>query len=434
MTMMMKKIMQDIVVKKTGAQAPTRTPSKMPEASKLPPVPEKERIIMPPKDSYVPPEWMQKKKSGSSKKWLKGVFILAIIAIIFGGAAKIVSVLSVATIKIVPKQKVLEINTDLTATDQKDGENIYFETADPPQQEGEKIITVSTTKELNQKATGVVAIFNNNSKSQFLVKETRLESPAGKIYKTEKAVTIPANGSIDVNVFADAPGQEYNTTLTDFKLPGFKGNPKYETVIGRSKTEISGGFVGATKVLSAEELNKAKDELKKELSGYLINSIEQSKPADLIAYPGAFKIDFTEDVSNPKEGALGDTFTIKGVATAKVYLLGREELKNKLEKTYESKLTPPNPQGFSVADMDKLDITIGSAGISTSTLPFNIRGEATFVWEIDQNEILAKLTKTSSGAYQEVFKEYPGISTADIIFSPSWWKFIPKDDSRVKFE
>lgn len=61
----------------------------------------------------------------------------------------------------------------------------------------------------NVLARGTVKIFNKYSKSQTLVRTTRLLTPDNKLYRIDSQVVIPAGGEVTVNVYADKTGNEF---------------------------------------------------------------------------------------------------------------------------------------------------------------------------------------------------------------------------------
>lgn len=398
----------------------------------------KQRKEMQEKEGYLPPEWSEELSGGSkSKKIFKWLLILGTIGFVFFAVVKIVSVFSTVNIKLTPKQQALEVKTDLVASAQEKVGSLHLETAMPDVSECEKIASIPGTsqEELQQRATGVVVIFNNNSKAQSLVTETRLESSEGKIYKTDKKLSIPAKGSIEVNVFADQPSKEYNVDLTDFKIPGFKGSAKYETVFGRSKTAITGGYIGQAATLSDADFNKAQGELRIEISKCLKDSIEKDTPANLLLYTDGIKIEFASSTTNPKVGDLGKPFEIKESAiTAKAYLLNKEELTQKITETYKDQLLPQSAQGFDIAGLNKLKFAFKNFSEDGEAIGFTLTGNATFVWNVDQDSLINELRNTSSANFKGLLNKHPEIESAEITFSPSWWKIMPKDDSRIKYE
>jgi len=101
-------------------------------------------------------------------------------------------------------------------------------------------------KWLASRAYGTMTIFNDTDIPQRFIRNTRFESPNGKIFRIPQSVTIPAKtgnvpGSITSTVFADTTGPEYNIPPTNFTVPGFKGTDRYNLFYGRSYQPMSGG-------------------------------------------------------------------------------------------------------------------------------------------------------------------------------------------------
>ncbi|MEI6553332.1 MAG: hypothetical protein WCO09_02090, partial [bacterium] len=124
-------------------------------------------------------------------------------------------------------------------------------------------VPATGTITLNKKSTGAVVIFNNTSASQKLTKGTRLQSSNGLVYLLDKAVTVPAKktvakkvtmGSVTTTFTAETSGEKYNSGPKDFTFPGFKGTAKFDTIYGRSKGSIAGGYAGDVPNISQKDL------------------------------------------------------------------------------------------------------------------------------------------------------------------------------------
>jgi hypothetical protein len=72
----------------------------------------------------------------------------------------------------------------------------------------------------NAVARGTVKILNTYSRAQSLVRTTRLLTADNKLFRIDKAVNIPAGGSVEVPVYADKPGAEFAIGPTKFTIPG----------------------------------------------------------------------------------------------------------------------------------------------------------------------------------------------------------------------
>ena len=135
-------------------------------------------------------------------------------------------------------------------------------------------ITSQTLADVQEKATGVVTMVNEESTAQKFRAATRLESSTGKIYFMEnKEVLVPAKvgdkpGTLDVTITAEKAGPEYNIEKTDFVVPGWKetGNPKFTTQYAHSKTAIAGGFIGKKPTIDPVEKDRVITVLKQGLS------------------------------------------------------------------------------------------------------------------------------------------------------------------------
>ena len=62
----------------------------------------------------------------------------------------------------------------------------------------------------------------------------------------------------------------------------------------------------------------------------------------------------------------------------------------------------------------------------------NLKGKADFVWIIDTVKLLRDVASYKGKDYNSVFQNYPAIEKANIARSPSWWKSVPKDPSKIK--
>lgn len=72
----------------------------------------------------------------------------------------------------------------------------------------------------NAIARGKVKITNTYTRAQPLVRTTRLLTADGKLYRINQGVTVPAGGSVEVEIYADKPGPAFAIGPTKFTIPG----------------------------------------------------------------------------------------------------------------------------------------------------------------------------------------------------------------------
>lgn len=195
-------------------------------------------------------------------------------------------------------------------------------------------VSASGTEQVSKKASGEIIILNSYSPSPVrLIANTRFLAPNGNIYRITDAVSVPGMhkenstttpGTLTVRVYADQAGPNYNLKLTDFTIPGFKGEPQFEKVIARSKTEITGGEEGLVPVLSKDEADRARERLKKTITERLTRKKTSELPQGFVVIPSASEIVWSEKVGTvgtDKKATLEVTGELKGKLVQETDLL-----------------------------------------------------------------------------------------------------------------
>ena len=198
---------------------------------------------------------------------------------ILGTSTVVVSVILImnyfagATITVIPKKLTVPMEQKISTLKQPLNGELPFaimkitleETREVPAT-GEKTVT--------SKASGKIYVYNTQSTAQRLIKNTRFQNPTGKIYRINDSIIVPkattkngaiVPGSIEVTVYADEAGPDFNSDPTDFTVPGLKGSAIYEKVYARSKGPLSGGESGTIKSVSDLDLKQASEDLRVQL-------------------------------------------------------------------------------------------------------------------------------------------------------------------------
>jgi len=415
---MPKRIIQDIIVKKR--ERPEVTPRK-PEPRTPRPVP-----VRKPTEAKIPKP--KKKKSG---KTLFGIFAVVLAIIV---CTKIVSNFSGAIIKVIPHKENLEIDALLKGglPAQAETAAVYdtaYETMEISVTK-EKTVEAEGTEEVSSRASGQIIIFNTfSSQSQVLIATTRLESSDGKIYRIREKITVPGNGSTEVTAYADEPGEEYNMESGEFKIPGFEGTPRYEKFYAKTKTPIKGGFQGVLPIISEEQQTEIREELELAIKKELLEKTRMQAPADFVFYENALRISFVGDEDANKAVREGDNleFTMRETGNLLAFLIPRSKLTDALVK---KSLGDDFVGKVKIGNMEKLEFSVISYDGETKQLVFKIKGTAEFIWVIEEDELKNALIAQPKEP-EKVFKSFPAIDQASVVFKPFWWKFFPDKTSRI---
>jgi hypothetical protein len=108
-------------------------------------------------------------------------------------------------------------------------------------------------------ARGMITIVNDSNTAQPLVATTRFLSPDEILFRLEDGVTVPANGEVEAEVYADVEGKTGDVGPTDFTIPGLNATRQTQ-VYGKTNESMTGGLrtVG---VLSDADIKRAEDQL-----------------------------------------------------------------------------------------------------------------------------------------------------------------------------
>lgn len=342
-----------------------------------------------------------------------------------------------AEILVYPKTQKVALNENLSASKTPGENGLLFDLVVISGEES-KILAATEEKEISQKATGTVVIFNGYSfQSQRLDTDTRLSGSNGKLYKTKKQIIVPGMktggtpGSVEVEIYAAEAGAEYNSGPLDFQIVGFKGSPKYDKFKVRSKTgtEITGGFSGTTLVAGDATKQAAIAELKDALRAELLKKATDQLPEGFILWKEAAtfipdKIDFPLGEKELK-------MTIHG--TLYGLLLDKQQLAKKIA---EKKVEKYDESDIYISDIHNLIFTLSNpGGISfenMETISFNLSGSAQVVWKPDTEEFTATILGRSKKDFASILSQYENIDRAELSLSPVWKRSIPENSKKVK--
>lgn len=291
----------------------------------------------------------------------------------------------------------------------------------------------SGTKFLRDKSQGTIEIFNAFSSSpQTLVTGTRFQDPSGKIFRLEKGVIITGAGveegkiiptSVKAKVAADAPGESYNIEPSEFRIPGFRGTPKYQGFYAKSAEKFGGGFEGQARVVTADDLKRASEDTTKVLSEELRLDLEKRIPADpdLLAPPGGREIAVLE-LAGPRAGDRFDRFTITASGRGRLTAVRNSHIAQVLGALL---ITPAADDSVKFPnDQNKLSIAAGKSSAAPGELRLVLSGELDYWREINIGN-LAETLRTSTPKKSEAYlRGREEIKSFELKRFPRWLWFI----------
>jgi hypothetical protein len=360
-------------------------------------------------------------------------FIGVLLLLVVGGSL-LTFVFNHATVTIVPKHTdIADYRQAITfAREGADTADTVLFTVATTSIAKSKTLTPSETKKVEAKATGSIVIYNNYSADPVrLIKNTRFESAAGKIYRINQSVTVPGKtattpGSIQVTVYADSVGADYNSAPSDFTIPGFKGTPQFTTVYGRSNGSLTGGASGNASLVSLSDINAAKDELALELAQEVKDKIAAEKMNGYIGLYSAVDISYED---NENDLLAGNTSTYQVTATGYLMFAKADELAAVIAKNVRDYKGEPVRLDYT----DKLTYTRKDVDrvATTQTLEILTEGAPRVVFLTDESALKDLVVGKKRSDFTALMKSIDSIEGAEIGFSPLWLSSFPDDTSKI---
>lgn len=347
-----------------------------------------------------------------------------------------------ATVQLTLKHFTATLDDDFTAVRNTAAnastKDLLFEIMTVDTDSASATVPATGSKQVSQNASGKVVLYNKTTSAQRLIATTRLETPEGKIYRIREAVNIPAAkksgtetvpGSLEVTVVADKPGADFNIGLTDFTLPGLKGDPRFEQIYARSKTAMTGGVVGQVAVVDAATEAAARQQLRQTLTNKLVAAAKEHLPARAWLSERATVVEFDTPVApvlstngDKKEATITESGHLWGIVFNRVDL-AREVAKKKVSEPVSGDLTITNLDDIALALKDETTITSDAAQVS-----FHLSGNANLLPQLNVPALQEELAGASKNQIEVILQRFPLINSANIVLRPPWLRQLPEKD------
>jgi len=371
----------------------------------------------------------------------KGVWIASVIALLVLVFA-LLSLFNSSTLSYVPKSAPLLFNADMYTAEKTGDGKLFYNIIKLSKDKGLDV-AASGEKQVSRKASGTIVVYNNAStETQRLVENTRFETTEGLVYRISSAIVIPGKktvsgvvqpGSIEVSVYADQAGDNYNIGLSDFTLPGLAGTNRFTTIYARSKTTMSGGFVGMEKLVSAADETETRVALEVALRNELMSEARAQVPEDFILIPSLSSMTF-EDLPQTNSSAEGNA-TINMRSNLVGVMFKKGDLSTYLA---QKKTQIAQDELVDIVDLDSLNFSyINDAPTDLSSsekIDFSVTGEVVAIWRTDTVALKADLLGKNKRDIPTILNNYPNIVSATATIRPFWKSTFPSDAENISIK
>lgn len=281
-------------------------------------------------------------------------------------------------------------------------------------------VAATGSAEGGSQAKGKIRILNNSSGTVILVATTRFLGTNGKIYRVPQPVEVPAMkgtepGSVEVEVVAEEPGEDYNISSSTFTLPGLKdhGSPLYDSMKAETVTAISGGAKGTGLAVSDNDIAGAEGKFKQQKAGEVKNSLMSSLSDDYVLLEKATRQEVTSFVVSAKKGDRVDRFDVSGKMKTTVIAVKKEDIKRMISSM--SGVEEGDNFGYEIKDIDVKEL-----GDKDGNKEMTLFVSADYYGCEGNEDLVGKvLEKSKAGAIAELAKD-DRIEKVEIRINPSW--------------
>jgi hypothetical protein len=383
---------------------------------------------------------------GSNKKWvyfalgIGGVVILTsvILSFLFAGA----------TVTAYPKQDTVIVNAAFTAGSNVEDGDLPINTIVLEKTEKQEVVALGE-EEVEERASGKITIYNDFSETpQRLIKNTRFKSSKKLIYRIRESVEVPGRktdgtpGQVEVTVFAEEPGEKYNTGPDTFSIPGFVGLPQEGKVYAKSTSDITGGYVGIRRTVNEKERMSALEKLESKLRDELLAEAfdDPDNPDGYHLFKEAVFFEFN---TLPDEVVGKDKVTLSLTGKLHGILFPEDMLSRRIAEitlsSYDGaplKIENINDLSVSVSPIKNGDDDVTKYPWKATSFNVVAQGKAHFIWDFDEKKMVEYFVGKDKDILEtmpadEMMKRFPGIDRISVNVRPFWKSKFPDTADKI---
>jgi hypothetical protein len=349
------------------------------------------------------------------------------------------------TLLVIPKSEVVKLEEELALVAYKEpaDDTLGFSVMEVTLDDSVEVMATGT-KTVTAKASGTIIVYNEQTTDQRLIKNTRFQSPTGKIYRINDSIVVPkartvsgklTPGTLEVVVYADEAGPDYNSQPTDFTVPGLKDLPQYSKVYARSKTALSGGASGTVKIVSDQAMRAAQEQLRVSLETKLRTKARSDISPSQVTYEKAFLIEIQDAVLSTSTASEDDRAVVRATGSLYLPVFDREALARAIARavipTYKG-------EPVAVTNIDALRFTLGEMSgkelWESVEIPFVVSGNPEIVWKVDETIMKNAVLGRAEKDFKLLFNDFRNVERVKATIRPFWKNTYPTDPKDVVVE
>lgn len=290
-------------------------------------------------------------------------------------------------------------------------------------------------KDVGNQATGTLKISKLTQTAYSVPAGTNFTASGGLVFTTQSDATIPASTpcfptycaqSTTVTVAAQNPGTNYNG------VSGGASGP--DGVSGTFQGSTSGGTSQVVKVVSSDDVDRAKGQLQGQSSDNEKKALAKKFTNGEIVVDGSFTADQGAITSSPAVGqpAPDGKATLTAPTTYTIQAVPKSELDSYLKSYLTAKLNNASDQKIYSTGIDSA--TLSNFKNDNNTLYATVNATGSIGPKIDEDAIKNQVKGKKYGEVQQTLQSVDGIKAVDVQFSYFWVTTVPNNTNKIKIE
>ena len=278
-------------------------------------------------------------------------------------------------------------------------------------------------KQVENNAKGKVAIYNKTGSAQTLVKTTRLLSVDGILFRMATAVTVPARGEAEVDVYADQKGSAGNIGPASFIIPGLSLE-KQKVIYAESKVAMSGG-TQSVGVLSSDDLNNAKTEYGSAAIEEFLRTQSKTDGMERVVLIGEENLKF--------DHAVGDevgSFVASGTSTMLVAEFRAGDVMKLVNQEIRARVVDGTERYLSLSNAPR--VTLANVDLRNGLATLDVRDELVVTLDADSDKLSPDhFFGKSRDEISRYVMSLDHVANVDVSFFPSWVLTAPSAEDHI---
>ena len=306
--------------------------------------------------------------------------------------------------------------------------NTIKATVQQKQENKSQPFTATGQKDAGTKATGTVELSTNDAATAIGGKTipagTALTDRSGNVFTTDAAVTLGASNyqGVDMTITASENGSKYNAATGNMS-----GAPS--KISAQLKGPTSGGVSKAVTIVTAEDVQKAKQSLVDGNTDAIKNELKAKFSKNSVVIDQSFAVDYGDVKTSPAIGEEASQATLATTITYKLYGVAKNELGSFIDGYLKEQIKGKSDQRVYENGSD--NAVLQEASAAENGAKATLIATAQIGPRIDDTEVKNIAKGKRYGEIQESLEGIQGVDSVDVTFFPFWVSSVPNSDDRI---